>query len=135
MNLNTVIAKLQTQGESYHAQKATIGDCVDEINEIIVGTVPRGLELPRGYRLRQLRSNVGSWTRLENKDGALCGRGEEGYLHGDFGCWYRTSFTAGRQLLCDVADGWLDEVTAFLAEREAADANTVEKARAAMASA
>jgi hypothetical protein len=90
--------------------------------------VPAGLELPRGYRLRMVQSNVGSakfltlpfvmQTKFELVDCEYWMDGIGAYLHGDSYCGIPGQTREGSlQFAKDVGEGLVEEISQFLEDR------------------
>jgi hypothetical protein len=90
--------------------------------------VPAGLELPRGYRLRMVRSHLG-WakfltlpfvmqTQSEPIDCEYWIDGVGGYLHGDVSCGIPGQTREGSlQFAKDIDEGLVEEISQFLEDR------------------
>jgi hypothetical protein len=90
--------------------------------------VPAGLELPRGYRLRTVRSNMGlakfltlpfvMQTKFEPVDCEYWIDGVGGYLHGNYYCGIPGQTREGSlQFAKDVGEGLVEEISQFLENR------------------
>ena len=90
--------------------------------------VPAGLELPRGYRLRMVRSNMGlakfltlpfvMQTKFQPVDCEYWIDGVGGYLHGDYYCGIPGQTREGSlQFAKDVGEGLVEEISQFLENR------------------
>ena len=112
----------------------------------VIRIVPEGVELPRGYRVRSIQSNVGNdyfLTYRSRDNGTWEGADETfdayvdgcgGYLHGDFHCPIPPQTrTKSLTFAKDVATGWLDELAAWLEARAAEDAAATASLEAARA--
>lgn len=123
MRLNDAIARLNRAGDENSRTTQKLFDAAKEVATLIENSVPINARLPRGYVVRELRSNVGYASFLEsphcNNDGdTFFIDGFEGYLHNDFHVRVRKpSRNIIMQFASDIADGWLDEVAAWLEDR------------------
>ncbi len=90
--------------------------------------VPAGLELPRGYRLRMVRSNLGlakfltlpfvMQTKFQPVDCEYWIDGIGGYLHGDLYCGIPGQTREGSlQFAKDISEGLVEEISQFLEDR------------------
>ena len=127
-DLMSSLKRLERAGSESSRATQKLHEAASEVPLAVQKMVPEGVELPRGYTVRRVHSNVGSecfltyygeTAEMEAPDDLYvdgCG----GYLHGDFHCpipsqTRETSMHFAR----DIAEGWLDEVAAFLEQRAA----------------
>lgn len=132
------LKRLQRAGSETSQSTEKLHEAVRVLASHITRLVPDGVELPRGYRAMVVASNVGGETFLtlpsEDRDewtgerGVVYVDGLGGPLHGDFRCEIpaqtrKTSLA----FAADVADGWLDELAAWLEARGAEDKAATER--------
>jgi hypothetical protein len=112
-----------------HAAASTVADWIE-------GQVPVNVLLPRGYRVKRVKSNVGYTDFLvrESKETNEYGEpvllwidGTGVYLHGDFHAAIPSQTRHGSLLFAnDVASGLLDEIAAWM-EKLAAECDSAAK--------
>jgi len=74
------------------------------------------MDLPRGYRVVEITSNVGCWPFLTRGQHYI--NGEDRYLHGDFRCFIpKPPREAVLRFARDIADGLLEEIAQALEAR------------------
>lgn len=128
MNMGAIESILNARTSLEAAWKA-LRDSAASIAELIESAVPLDCELPRGYRVVLVRSNVGSGRFLVKGDpsepGGYCEDDEPtwvdgigGYLYGDFHCEVPSPTPEGLiEFADDVEGGLLDEIAEFLRHR------------------
>jgi hypothetical protein len=112
-----------------HEAASTVAD---KICDSVRAAKAVGVTLPRGYRVRNVKSNVGNraflvaepGTRDEwGNDDQLWIDGTGGYLHGDFHAGIPEQTREGSlRFAKDVSEGLLNEIAAFLEDRAAENA-------------
>lgn len=120
------VKRLERAGSENSRATKKLHDAVRIVADLICDRAPVGVDLPRGYRVVRIRSNVGSANFLEVDGGedefgeptSDLVDGDGGYLHGDFHCPLpaQTRETS-LQFAADVADGLLDEISEMLEQR------------------
>lgn len=127
------IARLERAGSENSRATKKLNSAAITVADLIERTVPVGVVLPRGYRVRKIKSNVGTALYLVRHAGTdkeaeqqfgvkipfedwIDGTG--GYLHGDFNCEIPAQSRRGSlQFAQDVSEGLLDEIAEFLEQR------------------
>lgn len=147
MDVTTAINRLQRAGADSSRATKKLHEAADQAALMVIEALPRELVsafdpdhgvqdsiLPRGYYVQRVRSNVGSALYLMSRsDEWIGGQGTlGGYLHGDFHASTGEQTREGSlRFAKDVAEGWLDELSAFLeaaAAKETAAAEVLENA-------
>ena len=126
------LKRLERAGSEHSRATEKLHEAVRVVARLVEEIVPDGMELPRGYQVRAVSSNVGTETFLtrwgyagedydEPGDAYVDGTG--GYLHGDFSCPIPAqSRGVSLAFAHDVATGWLTELAEWLEKRAAEDA-------------
>lgn len=122
-SLVNALNRLERAGSANSRATQKLHEAAAEVAWKIEEIVPVGVDLPRGYRVRRIKSNVGQAKYLvkhakyvNHEDYWIDGDGE--YLHGDFSAWVPgQSRTGSLTFAQDIAEGLLDEIAAFLEER------------------
>lgn len=126
--LLAAVKRLEKAGEENSQATARVHKASAWVAKWIEDHVPAGVELPRGYRLRMVRSNMGlakfltlpfvMQTQFEPVDCEYWIDGVGGYLHGDYYCGIPGQTREGSlQFAKDVGDGLVDEISQFLEDR------------------
>jgi len=114
------LKRLERAGNENSRATQKLFKAANDVAAFIEEAVPFECELPRGYRIEKVRSNVGSASFLvkEGEFGCDYIDGIGGYLHGDFHCWIpEQKRSAILQFAEDIATGLLDEIAEFLEKR------------------
>lgn len=120
--ITNAVARLTRAGGENSRATEKLHEAAKTVALLIEQEAPVNVTLPRGYRVVRRRSNIGSEKYLvvgdldkPYDDGLTYIDGTGGYLHGDFSCPIPNQTRAGSlQFAADVADGLLDEISAFL---------------------
>lgn len=115
------LARLEKAGTEHGKSIHKLREAARMIAEKIEQICPIDVELPRGYRVVEVKSNVGDACFLvlgtDYIDGDGC------YMHGDFNCFVPASSREGLlQFAKDIASGLLDDLSEFLEQRTEANA-------------
>jgi len=119
-NIINAVKRLERAGSENSRATQKLYQAAGNVADLIETQVPVGVELPRGYYVREVCSNIGSCLFLcrETEDGRDYIDGIGRYLHGDFHCWIPGQNRAVvMQFAEDVADGLLDEIAQWLENR------------------
>lgn len=129
-NVINAVKRLERAGDENSRATQKLFEAARNVADLITETVPSGSDLPRGYYVKKIRTNVGSCKFLckEIDDGYgypvtryIDGMGD--YLHGDIHCWIPPQDRdTVLQFAKDIAEGLLDEIAAWL-ENKIAKAN------------
>lgn len=114
-----IIEELQSAADARKASEEALRNAAHALALKVEQVAPEGVTLPRGYCVIRIRSNVGSDVFLSatgSESGFIDGIG--GYLHGDFHAMVEEAdYDTLLKFVDDVANGWLDELHAFLRAR------------------
>lgn len=136
MDIINAVKRLERAGDENSKATKKLHQAAYDVAQLIIKIAPAGVKLPRGYKVKHLRSNVGSadfltiWQPTAREDTyserpdlegeTLWIDGQGGYLHRDFGAWVPGQTRAGSlKFAKDVAEGLLDEIAEFLEKRQA----------------
>jgi hypothetical protein len=140
MDVINAVKRLERAGDENSKATAKLHEAARNVAALIINRVPVGVQLPRGYRVKKVKSNVGSaeFLTLRGEQGEygeydyywIDGTG--GYLHRDFNAAIPAQTRAGSlRFAKDIAEGLLNEIAEFLEQRKAES----ESAAAALAQA
>lgn len=106
--------KLKDSASEYGGSEIELRKSTSDLAEKIVKVCPIDIELPRGYTVVNIKSNVGSADFLQTEDYEyIDGIGK--YLHGDYHAWIgEPSLESVETFVNDVKTGLLDEIREFL---------------------
>lgn len=120
------VKRLERAGSENSRATKKLHDAASEVAYLIKHQVPVGADLPRGYNVVEVNSNVGICRFLLLPNGcdeygepqSLWIDGTGNYLHGDFRCEIPDQTREGSlQFAKDIADGLLNEIAAWLESR------------------
>lgn len=118
------VKRLERAGSENSRATQKLFEAAAKVAELIENMVPVGAELPRGYYVKKVRSNLGSALFLCHEVMGEYGPeiryvdGIGGYLHGDFHCHVPSQDRATVMKFAeDVAGGLLDEIAEWLEAR------------------
>lgn len=113
-----ILEDLQAASQARKDSEAALKSAAYDLALLVERVAPEGVELPRGYRVVRIKSNVGWEVYLEPPDSHGLIDGNDSYLHGDFHAWVgAATHDELLQFAEDVRDGWLDELRDFLRSR------------------
>ena len=127
----SAVKRLERAGSENSRATQKLFEAAREVACFIEKQVPIRVQLPRGYYVRQISSNVGVEKFLSTEYGRLID-GIDGYLHGDLHRWIPGPDRATvLEFAKDIATGLLDEIADWLEARaaEAEQATEVLKAK------
>jgi len=130
------LQRLQRAGDNGSKATKKLHEAAEAVADEICKSVYRakavGVRLPRGYRVRNVKSNVGnndflvydptksSGDEWDSYPDEIWIDGIGSYMHGDFHCWIPEQTREGSlRFAKDIAEGLLDEIAAFLEARDA----------------
>ena len=136
MDIISAVKRLERAGDENSKATKKLHEAAYNVAQLIIKIVPLGVKLPRGYKVRHIKSNVGSadfltYWQPTPSDKAYSERpdlegetmwidGQGSYLHGDFNAWIPNQTRAGSlKFAKDVAEGLLEEIAEFLEKRKA----------------
>jgi hypothetical protein len=119
------VKRLERAGSENSRTTQKLFGAARQVAELIEDMVPAGEELPRGYYVKKVQSNIGYGLFLcydelveNNLEITRYIDGIGGYLHGDFHCWIPgQDRDTVLQFAKDVATGFLDEIAEWLEKR------------------
>jgi len=114
------LKRLERAGSENSRATQKLYDAAIEVACFIEKNVPAGVDLPRGYKVKEVRSNIGTALFLVKETDFefeyIDGLGD--YLHGDYNCLIPGQKRATiLKFAEDVATGLLNEISEFLHAR------------------
>ncbi|RJO63152.1 MAG: hypothetical protein C4542_00470 [Dehalococcoidia bacterium] len=120
-NIINSLKRLERAGTEHSRATKKLFAAAREVAIFIENIAPIGVQLPQGYVVRKINSNIGSEKFLvRDETDYIDGIG--GYLHNDFSCWIPLpTRIAVLNFANDVSAGLLNEIADFLVQRTLED--------------
>ena len=124
-DIMSAVKRLERAGAENSRATKKLHESVRRVAALIEESCPNNVTLPRGYRVVNIKSNIGNGDFLVTSAPGEYGEevvyidGYGGYFHGDFNCWIPgQTRSVSLQFAKDVAEGLLDEIGDFLEARQ-----------------
>ena len=126
--INLSLEPLITTGTQYTKSDAALYEAAYDVAQKIIEAAPVNVDLPRGYEVIYISSNVGGEYFLQNNSicdghtsnggGVIVDAKKGYYLHGDYNSWIDKAPKSLILLFAkDIREGLLEEISDFLEKK------------------